>query len=197
MEAQLMRRLIPLLAAAPLAVTLAAAPATAQQLDTHKLTHVTFSAPVSIPGATLPAGAYTFKLLDSAAQRNVIQVFDRDQTKVLATIIAMSAERPKPASETVITFREAASNAPPALHYWYYPGERLGWEFAYPKEQATKIANASRESVLSVDAPADDMDAMKSGAISRVEPGADTAQAAPAKDGKKSNDGKAKKDGKK
>ena len=32
--------------------------------DYNKLTYFTFSAPVQVPGVTLPAGKYTFKLAD-------------------------------------------------------------------------------------------------------------------------------------
>jgi hypothetical protein len=31
---------------------------------------------------------------------------------------------------------------------WFYPGDRVGNEFVYPKSQAMRIAKASGESVL-------------------------------------------------
>jgi hypothetical protein len=137
---------------------------------------VTFSAPVALPGVTLPAGSYMFKLADSQTNRNIVQVFDKDRTKIFATILAIPAQRNKPADETVITFNEAPANAAPAIQYWYYPGETLGQEFAYPKRQAMEIANAAHTSVLSVDMENDKYDATKAGEVSRVEPGADIAQ---------------------
>src|SRR5690242_14214067 len=39
----------------------------------------------------------------------------------------------------------------PAVQYWYYPGERIGKEFIYPKDQAQKIANRTGAEVLSDD----------------------------------------------
>ena len=155
------------------------------QLATQNDTMVTFSAPVSLPGVTLPAGSYLFKLADSQVNRNVVQVFAQDRSKIFATILAIPAERTEPADETVITFKEAPANSAPAVQYWYYPGDKRGQEFVYPKSQAVAIANAAHTSVLSVDSDAADMDAMKSAEISRVEPGANaapsqTAQAAPA-----------------
>jgi LPXTG-motif cell wall-anchored protein len=146
--------------------------AAAQGPDTQHLTFVTFSGPVSLPGVTLPAGTYAFKLFDSQVNRNIVQVFDRDQTKIFATIIAIPAQRDKPADETVITFRESPANMAPAVRYWYYPGETTGQEFAYPKAQAMQIANAARESVLSIETESADAEAMKSGNIGRVDPGA-------------------------
>ena len=34
------------------------------------------------------------------------------------------------------------------MHYWYYPGETIGKEFVYPKDQAVKIAARTHETVL-------------------------------------------------
>jgi len=155
------------------ALLLGATLASAQAPDTNRNTIVTFSAPVQLPGVTLPAGSYLFRLADSQVNRNIVQVFDKDRTKIFATILAIPAERTQPADETVITFREAPANSAPAVQYWYYPGERTGQEFAYPKKQAVEIANATHTSVLSMDNDDMSADAMKSGKVSRVEPSAD------------------------
>jgi hypothetical protein len=101
-------------------------------------------------------------------------VFVKDRSKIYATILAIPAQRNEPADETVITFRESPANTAPAIQYWYYPGERTGQEFAYPKKQAMEIANATHKSVLSVDTEDTSAEAMAKGKISRVEPGADT-----------------------
>jgi hypothetical protein len=162
------------------AVLLGATFAASQGLDTNRTTIVTFSAPVALPGVTLPAGSYMFRLADSQTNRNIVQVFDKDRTKIFATILAMPAQRTEPADETVITFKESPASAAPAVQYWYYPGETRGQEFAYPKKQAVEIANAAHTSVLAVDSEAENYDATKAGEISRVEPGADTAQTATA-----------------
>jgi hypothetical protein len=147
----------------------------AQPLD--RTTYLTFSAPVSLPGVTLPAGEYLFRLADSMSNRHIIQVRDRDMTKVYATLLAVRAERARPADETVVTFREAPANTPPAVRYWYYPGDTTGHEFVYPKSQAMLIASASGESVLAADAEGSDYEAMRSAQITRVEPGAEATAA--------------------
>ena len=160
------------------ALVLSAPLATAQAPDTNNMTTVTFSAPVSLPGVTLPAGSYLFKLADSQVNRNIVQVFAQDRSKILATILAIPAERNEPADETVITFAEAPANTAPAIRYWYYPGEKRGQEFAYPKKQAQEIANAAHTSVLSIDSDDASADAMTNGKTSRVEPSAEPTQAA-------------------
>lgn len=159
------------------AVALTAAVLSAQGIPADRATYVTVSGPVSLPGVTLPAGTYLFRLADTQASRNVVQIFDRDRTKIFATIIAIPAERNEPSDEAVITFKETPSDRPPAVRYWYYAGEKSGQEFAYPKEQARLIASASGESVLSVDTTSSEAEAMQSAEISRVEPGAASAEA--------------------
>src|SRR3954467_7385077 len=134
-----------------------AAPASAQTTQ-DRLTYVTFSGPVSIPGKTLPAGTYTFKLADSPSDRHIVQVFDKDQTQILATLMAVPADRVEAEGDPVITFKETPSDRPPAVHYWYYAGERAGNEFVYPKNQAMEIARASNESVMAIDSDSSNVD---------------------------------------
>jgi hypothetical protein len=156
-------------AAAAVAVTAGALGA--QGVPPDRATVVKVSGPVSLPGVTLPAGEYLFRLADSQATRNIVQIYDKDRTKIFATILAIPAQRTERSDDAVITFKETPSDRPPAVHYWYYAGETSGQEFAYPKAQAMQIAAASGESVLAVDAASGDFDAMTSGEITRVEPG--------------------------
>src|SRR5277367_5138897 len=67
------------------------APASAQRLD--KKTIVTFSAPVRIANTTLDAGQHVFRVLDTAAPRDVVQVFNADETKLEATVIGNQTSR--------------------------------------------------------------------------------------------------------
>jgi hypothetical protein len=166
-EAKLMGRIrSTMIAAACAAVLFTPALSAAQPAD--RTTYVTFSGPVSVPGATLPAGTYTFRIADSPANRHIVQILDRDGSKVFATLLAVPAERPQPSGEPVITFKETPSDRPPAVRYWYYAGEKDGNELVYPKAQAMMIARASGEPVMSVDSDSNDIEAWKKGEVSRV-----------------------------
>jgi len=116
-----------------------------------KRTFITFNNAVELPGVTLPAGTYLFRLADSPSDRHIIQVFSQDEKQVYATILAVPAERLEPTGETIVTFRETTATAVPALQYWYYPGDRIGHEFVYPKDQALRIAQRTGHSVLSTE----------------------------------------------
>src|SRR5260221_3174470 len=116
----------------------------------NKKTILTFSGPVQIPGATLPAGSYVFKLADITGNRHVVQVFDKDEKKIYATILAIPNQRLDPSDKPVVLFSELASGSPQAVKVWYYPGETIGNEFAYPKSQAMRIAKESHTRVLAM-----------------------------------------------
>ena len=123
---------------------------TAAQTDTRDRTFLTFSGAVEMPGVTLPAGTYVFKLADTPS-RNVVQVWDREEKKMIGHWLFVQATRPDVSNDTVVMFKETAAGQTPSVHYWYYPGEKIGKEFVYPKDQALKIAARSNERVLSTD----------------------------------------------
>jgi hypothetical protein len=117
----------------------------------NKKTVLTFSDSVEIPGVVLPAGQYVFKLLDSLSDRHIVQVFNADENKIYATILAIPHYRMTPADKTVILFEERPGDQPQAIHAWFYPGENYGQEFVYPKRRALELARANHEPVLMAD----------------------------------------------
>ena len=114
----------------------------------NKKTILTFSGAVQVPGATLPAGSYVFKLADIPGNRHVVQVFDKDEKKIYTTILAIPNDRLEPTDKPVVLFSERASGSPQAVKVWYYPGDRIGDEFVYPKSQAMRIAKETHSRVL-------------------------------------------------
>lgn len=129
-----------------LLIGLAGSPAQADQWS--KKTVLTFTQPIEIPGGkVLPAGSYTFKLLDSQTYRHIVQIWNEDGSQLLATILAIPNYRLEPTGETIIKFEERPGTAPSALRAWFYPGDLFGQEFVYPKARAVQLAQASHEIV--------------------------------------------------
>jgi hypothetical protein len=119
----------------------------------NKRTSVTFSAPFEIPGVgaqVLPAGTYVFRLLDSQSNRNIVQVFNSDESHVYATILAIPNYRLRATDKTVMTFAERGAGDPQAIRAWFYPGDNSGQEFVYPKKRAMELAKATRTPVIFV-----------------------------------------------
>jgi hypothetical protein len=99
----------------------------------NKKTVVTFNVPVEVPGTVLAEGTYVFKLADSQADREIVQIFTEDERELITTTLALPAYRLEPTGDTVITFEERPSGSPEAVKKWFYPGDNYGFEFMYPK----------------------------------------------------------------
>jgi hypothetical protein len=111
---------------------------------------ITFTAPVELPGVVLSPGTYVFKLLDSPADRNIVQVFSKDETKLYATILAIPDYRTSPAPTTIVKFEERSHGAPEAIKEWFYPGDNSGQEFAYPRGPGVELAKTTNQNVVTI-----------------------------------------------
>jgi len=116
----------------------------------NKKTVVTFSQAVEVPGKILPAGTYTFQLLDSLSDRHIVQIFNADGSQIIATILAINNYRLEPTGETVMKFGERPGDSPEALRAWFYPGDNFGQEFVYPKVRAIELAQTAKVIVPAV-----------------------------------------------
>jgi hypothetical protein len=115
---------------------------------------VTFSSPVEIPGVNLagwgvlPAGVYVFKFLESHSDRHIVQIFNREETIVYATILAIPNQRLVASDGAEIHLWERTGGQPPALRAWFHPGNGWGEEFVYPRDKAFALAKATLSPVL-------------------------------------------------
>ena len=151
-----------------------AAPAAAQPLD--KRTLFTFSGPVSLPGVTLPAGQYLFRVANPDSSASVVQVLDAAGTTPYGLFFTIPAERLEPASSPEVRFMETAAGTPAAIRTWWYPGERRGYEFIFPKEQARRLAMGGADPVLTTQAPTTTAAQTNTTELSRVASGGQETQ---------------------
>jgi hypothetical protein len=94
------------------------------------------------------------KLANITANRHIVQIFNEDQTKLEATILAFNNYRLEPTEKTVLQYWETPAGSPPALRAWFFPGDNYGQEFAYPKEMAETLAARNHARVASYDSTA-------------------------------------------
>jgi len=73
-------------------------------------------------------------------------------------------------------FAERPAGQPQAIQVWFYPGDRIGEEFVYPKRQAMQIAKATKKGVLATEgggvtsaSEQDRIAAMKGMSVTRVD----------------------------
>jgi len=104
--------------------------------DWNRLTTVVFTEPVQVPGYVLAPGTYLFKLADISGERNIVQVWNTDQTILYATIMGFPEYLPHGPDENRFTLESRAGNAPKALKSWFQAGNPAGERFLYPKPNA-------------------------------------------------------------
>jgi hypothetical protein len=119
----------------------------ARASESDQKTILTFSQAVEIPGRVLPAGTYVFKVLDSVADRNIVQIFDKQETHLYATILAISESRLEPTDNSTIQLKERTPGGPEAIQTWFYPGLLDGERFTYPKAQSKEVGSKTKEPV--------------------------------------------------
>ena len=121
-------------------------------------TYFTFSAPVTLPGVTLPAGRYLFRLADPNGSRKVISILSEDGLTPLAMLHTIPNQLVEAPRDAEIRFMETPANVPPAIKTWWYPGKSIGYEFIYPRQQALQLAKVTAEPVLTTTAETEDLE---------------------------------------
>jgi len=126
-------------------------PLAARADDYDKKTVVTFDQPTEVPGIVLQPGKYVIKLLNSSSNRHIAEIMNERMDHLYALTFTASAERLWPISDQdnkrILTFYEGKNGQPQAVRQWFWPGETIGQEFLYPKNQAAKIASNTGEKV--------------------------------------------------
>ena len=119
----------------------------------NKKTTITFSEPVQVPGMTLPAGTYVFKVMNSSMSKRIVQIWSADGQKLVTTCLAISDSKVQTVRKTVITYDERPDGQPMAIKEWFYPGDNAGVEFVYPKTEAVQLAEVNHYDVPAAEEP--------------------------------------------
>lgn len=116
-------------------VVLVGAASGANAYTSDKRTYFTFSQSVALPGVTLPAGTYMFRLADETTTRKVVQVTNREGTQSFAMLHTIPVYRPDPPRDPEVRFMETAAGAPIAVRAYWLGGETTGYGFIYSKAE--------------------------------------------------------------
>jgi hypothetical protein len=114
----------------------------ANAFTSDKRTYFTFSQSVALPGVTLPAGTYMFRLADDTTSRKVIQIANKEGTQSFAMLHTMPVYRADAPREPEVRFMETAAGAPMAVRAWWQEGERTGYGFVYSKQELAALNRA-------------------------------------------------------
>src|SRR5262245_8855688 len=73
-----------------------------------------------LPGVVLEAGTYVLKAEEgSSSPRTVVQLFNQDETQLLATFMAVPDHRQRPDFDTVVSFFPNISDGPHPIQTWF------------------------------------------------------------------------------
>ena len=91
---------------------------------------LTFSKTVQVPGATLHAGAYIFRIVPPS----FMQVMDASRAKVYTMFGVIPVYRNDDDRRERMKFQQVGGEESPRIVAWYIPG-RTGFEFPYRKSK--------------------------------------------------------------
>ena len=135
------------------AVLVSFAPLTALADDYDKKTIVTLDQPTEVPGIVLEPGKYVIKLLNSSSNRHIAEIMNERMDHLYALTFTVAAEKTEQSGKTVLTFYEGSQDHPQAMRKWFWPGDTIGQQFVYPKEQAAEIKGRTKQRVPEGDLP--------------------------------------------
>ena len=95
---------------------------------------LSFSTPVEIPGARLPAGPYIFRFV----VERIVQVQSVTRSKVYATFFTIPSSGTGDESRERVKFALTGEDALPRIVAWYLPWS-TGHEFLYPKPKRKPV----------------------------------------------------------
>jgi LPXTG-motif cell wall-anchored protein len=162
---------------------------TARADQWNKKTVMTVTEAIELPSCctpdhtvTLQPGEYVMVLVDSLSDRHIVRVFDKTQTQVITTILAIPNYRLQVTGNTVFQYWEVPAGQPKAMRAWFYPGDNFGQEFAYHKRTAEQIATYVKAPVPAIvvdTVVADDLKTAPLAAVDETGKATELAQATP------------------
>jgi hypothetical protein len=112
--------------------------------ESNRETILTIDQSMTVPGATLAPGTYTFTLGNENSSRDLVYIFhDENGSRSLVTsarVMRVPRGNDKRDLALAVVFDE--NGAMPVMKGWFYPGQMDGFQFVYPKEQRQLIARA-------------------------------------------------------
>jgi len=91
--------------------------------------------------------------MDFQGEKLIVQFLNEDETKPIATVLAMRDRRVMTEDgQTGFTYCERSPGGPAALKSWYYAGDNWGEVFVYPRSKATVLAKVTHQEVVATPA---------------------------------------------
>ena len=134
---------LPVFAALAISLMTSASVPLLKASEFDKKTIITISQPVAVQGTILPAGQYVLKLQDLWSTRDLVNIFNGDETRLIVTVHPLHAFRQEPADKSDFSFYDSPVGQPTALRTWFYPGDPNGFEFVRTQPMVAAASSAA------------------------------------------------------
>lgn len=131
------------LVAAPATVMAQTAGAQITSPDQERSANIDVTTAIRLPGITLQPGTYVFKLGTPAMKQNVVEVYNTDGTKKIATFLTVDYPEPMTGSAATVLYPNTNT-----VRAWYFPGEPVGRAFVYSEDEARTLYTTASTPVL-------------------------------------------------
>jgi hypothetical protein len=113
---------------------------------------LTFNNPVEIPGHGLAPDTYVFELGvgNTSEDENIVRVYNQSKDHLYGMFMTIPDHRLTRSNKPVLEFENGAAGSPEAIYAWFYPDDKTGHEFVYPKSEALRLAKANNRPVASM-----------------------------------------------
>jgi hypothetical protein len=112
----------------------------------EKITSFTFNSTVQIPGKTLAAGTYEFKIATPNTDVAILKVTDaRGKTFYATCRQRRDIKIDRPATLPTMLYYEMRTGVPPAARAMFFPGDQSAFELVYSGPQAREISRTSEQ----------------------------------------------------
>lgn len=113
---------------------------------------LTFSNPVEIPGHVLTPGTYVFEfgLGNTSQYEDIVRVYNKSKDHLYGMFLTTPDHRLTRSNKPILEFAERPVGQPEAIYAWFYPDDKTGHEFVYPKSEAMRLARDNNRPVASM-----------------------------------------------
>ena len=131
------------------------APQASAQITLGEQAFFTLTEPMDVGGTILQAGDYQIKTVPAQSNRNVLQVWSGDQTKLITTLLTVphhEGNQVEQIPESRYLYYPASDGHIRALRTWFDGNtpDSGGHDIVYPKQRAMELAALAKEPVVAI-----------------------------------------------
>lgn len=111
--------------------------------DSAKKTTLTVTALTQLPGTTLAAGSYVFRQSGEQSGWDIVQVYNSDQSSLVTTLLAYPNPNLVSNGQAFLVYPQSTDNQTQIMEAFFFDGDAVGQQLAYPKKTADAIGAAN------------------------------------------------------